>query len=187
MRHAVRLFLMLCLAAPFAVSVSAQQPAAETVAEEAADPVAPLVGSWSIVGSGGATERRDAAVETAIDDMGPLIRAIARGRLKDGMPIPRRVQISQSGDSVRVRVGQYETNMAIGSPATSFQNPLDEDSVMRATHRHRNGWLVQRFVGDGGTLTHSIRMRGNQLVVRVKVSSPRLPADAVYWVRYRRQ
>lgn len=144
-----------------------------------------FVGTW-VLASSDAESRRDGAVERAIADMGLVARTIARRRLGDGMPVPREIEVDHGDQGTRIRVGVYDTTFALSAAPSRYREPVGGDD-MRGTHRLRGSALVQQFVGESATVTHTLRRSGDELRARVAVASPHLPADAVYELRFRRR
>ncbi len=118
--------------------------------------------------------------------MGLVARTIARRRLSDGMPIPQEIEIALLDRAPRIRVGVYDTTFGLRAAPGRYREPVGGDD-MRGTHRIRGSALVQQFVGDSATVTHTLRRSGDELRARIAVASPHLPADAIYEIRFRRR
>ena len=143
-------------------------------------------GTWTVQGAGGATARRNSAVERATADMSIFTRGIARRRLRRGTPIHRRLVISGEGASFRARVGGYDLNFPADGRARPFTDPFDND--MRASQRINGRTLRQVMRSDDATLTHTLQLSrdGSEITLTVRIASHHLPGDVVFRVWYRR-
>ncbi|MFK8003874.1 MAG: hypothetical protein AB8H86_30200 [Polyangiales bacterium] len=181
MKHLLSALLAFALLAPMS-SGEAQTEAA------AATPAPTLQGHWVPAASIRSIEsRRDAAVERVTDEMSIFARGIAGRRLRAGMPVPRQIIISGTGPSFRAKVGDYDLNFPADGSRHAMTDPFGED--INSSQGYRNGRLRQVMRADGGTLTHVLQLSedGNTLTLTIRIGSPRLPADVVYRVRYRRR
>lgn len=181
MKHLLSALLAFAFLAP--VSPGQAQPEAAEAA-----PAPTLRGRWTPAASIRSIEsRRDAAVERVTDEMNIFARGIAGRRLRAGMPVPRQIIISGEGSSFRAKVGDYDLNFPADGSRHAMTDPFGED--ISSSQGFRNGRLRQVMRADGGTLTHVLQLSedGNTLTLTVRIGSPRLPADVVYRVRYRRR
>lgn len=147
-----------------------------------------LRGRWIVAASIRSVEtRRDAAIESVTDEMNIFARGIAGRRLRAGMPVPRQIDISGTGASFRAKVGDYDLNFPADGSRHAMTDPFGED--INSSQGYRNGRLRQVMRADGGTLTHVLQLSedGQTLTLTIRIGSPRLPADVVYRVRYRRR
>lgn len=175
------LVLAVLLLATASVSLGRAQTGTE------AAPSSSLSGRWVLAASVRSVEsRRDAAVERVTDQMSIFARGIAGRRLRAGMPVPPGIEVSGEGASFRAKVGDYDLNFPADGSRHPMTDPFGED--LSSSQTFRNGQLRQVMRSEGGTLTHVLQLSGDglTLTLTVRVGSPRLPADVVYRVRYRR-
>jgi hypothetical protein len=145
------------------------------------------MGSWSLIGPAAAEERRDTAIAAAVEDMMFIARPIARRRMRNELPVHRRVSFSQTPTGLRARVGRYDLTFPPDGSAHNVRDPWDND--IRFSQRLQGGQLRQVFRAENGVLYHAFRVSNNnqRLTLSIRVTSPRLPADALYQYTYRRQ
>ncbi|MFT5357980.1 MAG: hypothetical protein ACI9KE_005217 [Polyangiales bacterium] len=147
-----------------------------------------LRGRWALAASVQSVEtRRDAAIERVTDEMSIFARGIAGRRLRAGMPVPRAILVEGNGADFRAKVGDYDLDFAADGSRHAMTDPFGDD--IRSRQGFVDGRLRQTMVADGGTLTHVLRLNegGQSLTLTVRIASPRLPADVVYRIRYRRR
>ncbi|MBX3249070.1 MAG: hypothetical protein KF901_17965 [Myxococcales bacterium] len=154
----------------------------------AQDEAPPSEGTWVVVDATAAASDRDAAVERVVTEMNFIARPIARRRLTAGLPIHQRVELSTSGDSLKVKVG---TLYEVDAPTDGTQRNITDSlgTALRVTQRWRGRTLVQRYVNDDATVTVQLRFSpdGSRMTLATKIEASRLPGDVVFEVRYRRR
>jgi len=133
-----------------------------------------------------AQERRDAAIEEAIDDLVFIGRPIARRRMRNELPIHDRVTFSETPNGLRAQIGPYDFTIPSDGSVHPIQDPWDND--VRVSQRLQGSRLSQVFRAENGVLYHQFQVapNGNRLVLNVRVTSPRLPAEARYRFTFRR-
>lgn len=150
-------------------------------------PVTPLAaqedlsGRWVLSSS---TERanalRDRGIDRSVSEMSMMVRGIARRRIRQQLPVPRAVEIH--GEAVHI--GRYR--MSLPSDGSWQQTTDPWGNSVRARRVRRGDRVVQEYQSDDGVLRHTLRRRGDRLVLHVRVSSPRLDRAVSYQVSYRR-
>ena len=145
-----------------------------------------LSGRWTVLNASRAAAARDVAVDQATAAMGPLIRLIARRRLRAGTPIHRRVIIAVLGEQIRAQIGPWGLNTAVNGPMVRMPSPYDGEPI-RARQRLQGNVLRQWYRQEDGVMEHTFRANGDRLSVAIRVASPRLPGDVRYTVHYRRR
>ena len=176
----------LALAAP---AVAQTPPAAPPAAQPAPapDPRARLAGTYSY--AGGARERQalEQAIERTIADMNFITKPIARGRLRDKNPVHPTI-------TIQFPAGLIDVRMAGRSPLRSPDNGSPapgqglSNEAIRVTQRIQGATLVTATTSDEGgrRIEFTPAPDGRSLVVRVTVTSPRLPMPLRYQLTYRR-
>lgn len=145
-----------------------------------------IEGTW-VLSSYSATERRrDAGVERCVDALPLLYRPIARSRITDALPIHRRIRIRDHGARIHAVIGEYDMNFPYDGSSHDFTDPAGEH--LRVTQQYSGERLIQRFVGEGGGMNHTLSVNedGTRLTLRVSITSSRLPRAATYQATYRR-
>lgn len=126
------------------------------------------------------------AIERAIEDMSFVTRPIARRRLRNTNQPYRTIEVAVDGGVVAIR---YDGRPAIVSPADGTPAPWtrDGEQLMVAT-RFSEGALVQTFTAEDGVRQNVYTMTpdGRRLILRVTLTSPRLPAPITYQLAYDR-
>ena len=145
------------------------------------------MGSWNLIGPAAAEERRDAAIAAAVEDMMFIARPIARRRMRNELPVHRRVSFTQTPTGLRAQIGRYDLNFPADGSVHNVRDPWDND--IRFSQQFQGQRLRQVFRAENGVLYHAFRVSGNgqRLTLSIRVTTPRLPADARYQYTYRRQ
>jgi hypothetical protein len=126
----------------------------------------------------------EAAIERAVELMFWPASDIARSRLRETNPIPRRVMIRRAGANVQISFdGRLRETALHSRPVVVIGLSGDE---VRYRLEVESGALVQRFDGDAGGRLNTIRLEGDLLIVRVVVFSQSLPVNVTYDLRYAR-
>jgi hypothetical protein len=164
-------------------AASAAEPAALNEPLPDDSPAKPFVGSYKFVG--GEAER--AAVTKAIDDtvapMNGLIRGIARNRLIDANKVPEQLSFRAGGNTFAVAVDdRLYAGPLDGSPV---QVTVVTGDVMSL--RYKVGTeLEQSFSDHEKERVNRFEIRGNQLIMHVRVHAGQLPKDLVYDLTFER-
>ena len=156
------------------------------VAQDSPSPEERFAGTWVVSDAGPAERARDAAVESATDDMNFISRPIARRRLEAGTPIHRRVVVSGTGSDFRAQVGEYDLDFAADGSRHRIDDPWGDP--LNARQRFQRGRLVQTMTTDDATVTHTLALSddGQRLTLTVKIESHHLPGDVVFRIHYRK-
>ncbi len=146
-------------------------------------------GTWQLTQSPSDARRAvERAVERAVAPMSFFIRGIARGRLREGTPIQRRITLAFQGDDrLSVRFGEADGyTTAIGRTEVRT-NP--EGQRMRVTQRFRpSGQLEQVFETDQGTRWYVYTPTGDgRLHLETTTGSPRMPQAMYFQLDYHRR
>lgn len=145
-------------------------------------------GSWEYADGRRGIERIEEAVNHAVDGMpfflAPIARQMVRGRTG-----PYRIfRIGVRGEHVSLateRWGPVETRL--GAPPVRIVAP--EGTRLEFTQRRdRAGRIVQLFSHPDGARENALALSGDRqwLWMSVRISSPRLPHECRFRIRYRR-
>jgi hypothetical protein len=147
---------------------------------------ASLDGDYQYVAEGSDDINR--AIEQAIASMNFITRPVARSRLrKTNLPY-RTLRISHTAAEVTTVPDSRDavTSPADGSP---IRWRREDGEMLTVTTRWEGESLRQTFVADDGQRVnlYSLEPDGRTLLMRVTVTSPRLPKPLTYAVRYARR
>lgn len=149
-------------------------------------PMRALVGAFVYAGS---SERGrimiDRVIELATEDMGFLRESIASDRLEEKTEIAPRIVIAREKNMVTVEFQGATYRSRINGGWVTATSPGGESITVR--HRIRGDKLVQDIRTKKGRRVNLFRARGkDRLDLDVVISSPHLPEDVRYDLRYRR-
>ena len=149
-------------------------------------PMRALVGTFVYAGS---SERGrimiDRVIELATEDMGFLRESIASDRLEEKTAIAPRIVIAREKNMVTVEFQGATYRSRINGGWVTATSPGGESITVR--HRVRGDKLVQDIRTKKGRRVNLFRARGkDRLDLDVVISSPHLPEDVRYDLRYRR-
>lgn len=136
---------------------------------------------------GGEGERNQVAqsVDRATEDMNLIARGIARSRLKETNRAPETIELTRDGDRLTVFIDARRYEGALDAAPVIVTGITGDEVAM--TFRVAGGQLLQTFRGeDGGRENAFTLVDANTVALDVRVFSPRLPADVVYTLTYRR-
>lgn len=146
---------------------------------------AQLAGSYSYVPE--RSDSVDQAIASTVADMNFLIRPIAKSRLgKTNKPYQRLV-VTQSGGNISV---VRDNHAAIVTPSDGKAVPWkrEDGEVMEVSTVWHGNELAQTFVAeDGKRINHyTLSADGQQLNMKVSVTSSKLKKPLVYTLVYKR-
>jgi hypothetical protein len=111
-----------------------------------------LAGTWVPEGGvGRGTQVLDAAFAPSIAALPEIMHGFARGRIRDGMPVARRVVISLDGPRVRVSL-ESDHPRTIAGPLGARATTTGVSSGTTVTQRLSGGWLELVYEGEGSEL-----------------------------------
>lgn len=129
----------------------------------------------------------DAAADRAASAMNYFIRSIARGRLREGTHLNRRIVLRfEEGDRIFVQFdGRDSYTTRIGR---TERRRGEDGEEMRVTQRFRdNGSLEQVFETDSGTRWYVYTpLPDGRMRVETTTGSPRMPQPMYFTLDYRR-
>jgi len=145
-----------------------------------------LVGTFVYAGS---SERGrimiDRAIDLATEEMGFLRECIASDRLEENTVIARRIVIAREKNMVTVEFQGATYRSRIDGGWVTATSPGGGSISVR--HRIRGDKLVQEIRTKKGRRVNLFSARGkDRLDLEVIISSPHLPEDVGYHLRYRR-
>jgi hypothetical protein len=144
-------------------------------------------GVWRYADGRGGVERIEDAVDHAVDGLPFFLEPIARDRVLAQSGPHHRVVLRVEGDRVALSAdGWGPVASTVGGPSVRVRGP--EGERLSLTQRIEHGRLIQSFEHpDGARInTYALSGDGRWLWITARITSPRLPEDAVFRVRYRR-
>lgn len=146
----------------------------------------PLVGNYAIISPTQAAVARDQSIEEVVQQMNVIVRQIARGRLREGNPIPSELNIQRNGAEFMVSFDAVKRTATVDGASVSATSARGEPLQM--TFHQQGATLAQRFVGNDGGRENLLRLQSDdRITVDVRVFSHRLPGDVTYSLEFQRQ
>ncbi len=141
-----------------------------------------FLGSFKHTGGKADTDGRDRAIDDVVKAMNPLVRSIARSRLKETNPIAASLKLTLVGKSLKSDMdGRAYTAPLDGSTVTVKGITGDE---LELHLEIASDSFKQVFLGDDKGRTNTFRREGDALVLNVRVHSKQLPKDLLYKLSY---
>lgn len=173
-----------------ALAASAWPSVARPQGEDVAGARARFEGRWRLaVAEPRANQTIDQAVARAADAMPFFARGIARGRLREGTPLIRRIDVTfdAAGEQLAVAFDGRRYETPIGR--TVFRTRPSDGERLRVTQRVRpSGQLEQVFQSDGGTRWYVYTATGEGTMrMDSTTDSDRMPQPMVFALDYRRE
>ena len=162
-------------------------PVAATVDQDTIAQASAFAGDYAFVGGQKERDGIDAAIETAMDAVSPLVRGIGRKRLHDSNPIPRQLSIRVNGDAVEILIDRSGFSAALdGNPVQTTSSTGDK---VKVSHRMRGSKLHEFIDGDQGDRRNNLKLSndGARLTMDVEISSSHLPVPVEYRLTFKRK
>jgi len=146
-----------------------------------------LAGDYRFVGGDAETRKIEDACEVAVADSNFIVRAVARRRLKVQVVPYDLIGFRWTGSDLEFGVnGGSHVATHLNGEAVSATSPTGDPMKMRQWFEGKK--LVQIFELSIGTRRNEITLGpdGNQLKMKVQITSPQLSKPVVYELSYRR-
>lgn len=157
-------------------------------AQVAAGPAMPaLAGNYRFVGGDPERKQIEDACEVAIADSNFIVRAVARRRLKPQVAPWDTLTFRWAGTDLEFGVnGRPGVGTHLNGDAISTTSPTGDPMKMRQWFEGKK--LVQVFELEVGTRRNEVTLGpdGNQLKMKVQISSSQLPKPVIYELTYKR-
>ncbi|MFV8755424.1 hypothetical protein ACNOYE_33145 [Nannocystaceae bacterium ST9] len=167
--------------------VHADGEAASVIDEATRETAASFVGEYRFVGGQKERDGIDAAIETSLDAVNPVVRAMGRSRLQESNEVPATIEITLQDDTLAIhQAGEAHAARIDGSKLKTKSKQGDKINV---SHRISSGKLTQKIVGDGGDRTNRYKLsnEGKRLTLSVEITSGHLPVPVSYSLTYERR
>ena len=128
------------------------------------------------------------AINQTVEHMSFITRPIARGRLNKTNPLPQHVHVTQTDDTISVA---FDDGNPIATPLNGDTVPWQSSMTHEQYQAHavRLGDTTEQvIVAPDGERTNAYVFTDNgaRLVLRVTISSHRLPQPLTYTLRFKR-
>jgi hypothetical protein len=145
-----------------------------------------FAGEYTFVGGQKQRDELDAAIETAMDAVSPVVRGIGRKRLQETNPIPKQLSIAVDGDAADIRFdGEGHSASLDGTPIRAVSPYGDK---IKVSHRMRGSKLIEFIDGDKGDRHNTFKLGSDgKLTVDVQITSSHLPVPVEYRLTFKRK
>lgn len=145
-----------------------------------------FAGEYTFAGGQKERDDLDAAIETTLAAISPVVRGIGRKRLHESNPIPKSLSIAIDGDSVEIRFdGAGHSTSLDGKPQRGVSPQGDK---IKVSHRMRGSKLTELLDGDQGDRHNTFKIGSDgKLTVDVKITSGHLPVPLEYQLTFKRK
>jgi hypothetical protein len=141
-----------------------------------------LLGSFKFAGGAAEEARRLKAIDDVVDKMSPIVRGIARGKLREATVIAPRISLATVGKNFTMADDEHRyTAPTDGSVVKVTVFNGDE---MDLSYDLKDDEIVQLFSDGSKGSVHSFSRSGDKLVVRHAVFASQLPERIVYNTTY---
>lgn len=142
--------------------------------------------TYRYVGGDAGREAIEAAIEEAVRELNPLIRGIARKRMREANTVIPELAFRLGGDPL---VASYVGGRVIEAPADGSPVAWTDQygETIEVSHRLLDAMLLQTMSGKKGNRLNRYRFSsdGAKMTMSVEIQSNRLPAPLRYSVSYR--
>ncbi len=162
-------------------------PIAAAVSQDTIAQASAFAGDYTFIGGQKERDGIDAAIETSMEALAPLMRGIGRKRIKETNPVPKQLHIAVDGDAVTIEFDGHGFEAGLdGTPVRATSQYGDKVKVV---HKLRGDRLHERVDGDKGGRTNSFKLSndGAKLYLDVEISSSHLPVPVEYRLTFKRK
>jgi hypothetical protein len=140
----------------------------------------PLAGSYTLDRAN--SDDVNVAIDSAVRKMNVVTRSIARRRLRRTNPPYAHIALAFDADRARVTAGGATLTLPLNGAPVHWHR---DGEALTVTGRMEGPTFVETLTAKDGRRTNTFSRAGDHLVLRVTVSSPRLPSPLAYTLRYR--
>ncbi len=161
-------------------------PVAAMVDQDTLDQANTFEGEYVFAGGQKQRDGIDAAIETSMAAVSPLVRNFGRKRLKETNPVPNKLSIKVNGDQVKISFdGDGHAAKLDGAPVKSKSRRGDN---IKVSYRMRGARLSHLIDGVGGDRLNKFKLSddGKRVTVKVQISSSQLPVPVEYRLTFKR-
>jgi hypothetical protein len=147
-------------------------------------PARPFVGTYRFAGSDAEREAVTRAIDNSVSQLGSFVRGFARKRLVAANGVPAELVMMAGGNSFVVLVDHRPYAGLLDGKAIKVT--VATGDVMDMSFKFGTD-MVQTFVDSEKGRVNRFELRGNQLVMHVRVHASQLPEDVAYDLTFLRQ
>jgi hypothetical protein len=146
-------------------------------------PARPFVGTYKFAGGDPERVAVDRAIDGVVSEMSGLVRGIARGRLADANRVAEELILLGGGNTFAVLVDKRAYTGRLDGTAVKVKTVTGDMMDMRFEVGPQ---LAQIFTDEEKGRTNRFELRGEQLIMHVRVHASALPRDLLYDLTYTR-
>jgi hypothetical protein len=147
-------------------------------------PARPFVGTYRFAGSDAERQAIDHAIDVSVSQLGSFVRGFARKRLAAANRVPAELVMKAGGNAFVVLVDNRPYSGLLDGKATTVT--VATGDVMDMSFKFGSD-MVQTFADREKGRVNTFELRGNQLVMHVRVYAKELPEDVKYDLTFNRQ
>lgn len=162
-------------------------PIAEMVDADTLARAQTFTGEYVFIGGQKERDGVDAAIETTLEAVSPVVRNLGRERLRAANVVPQNVEIEVDGDRVNVLFDGHGHEASLDG--TPLKTQSREGDKVKVSYRIRGAQLVELTDGVGGDRTNEFKLSsdGSRLTIDVEISSSQLPVPVTYRLTFKRK
>lgn len=144
-------------------------------------------GSYKFVGGQKDREGLEAAIQTSMEAVSPMLRDLGSKRLREANPIPKTITIKVEGETAEILFdGKGHAVKLDGAPVRTRSRAGER---VKISHRMRGAKLSEFVDGSGGDRRNDFVLSddGQRLKLEVTISSGHLPVPVEYTLRFKRK
>lgn len=146
-------------------------------------PARPFVGTYKFAGGDPERVAVDKAIDAVVSDMSGLVRGIARGRLTDANQVAEELILLGGGNTFAVMVDKRPYTGRLDGTPVKVKTVTGDMMDMRFEVGPQ---LAQIFTDEEKGRTNRFELRGDQLIMHVRVHATALPRELLYDLTYTR-
>lgn len=162
-------------------------PIAELVDADTLARAQSFAGEYTFIGGQKERDGVDAAIETTLQAVSPVVRNLGRERLQAANVVPQNVEIKLDGDQVNVLFDGH--GHEAGLDGVPIKTQSREGDKVKVSYRMRGAQLVELTDGVGGDRTNEFKLNADasRLTMDVEISSSQLPVPVTYRLTFKRK
>jgi len=162
-------------------------PISGMVDQDTIEQASAFAGDYTFVGGQKERDKLNAAIETSLDALSPIVRGLGRTRLQESNQIPKRSSNQVEGEKVE----SLFDGKSHGAPleGTPIRTKSPDGEKVKISHRMRGNKLNEFIDGGKGARTNNFKLNGDgsRLTVDVTISSGHLPVPVDYRLTFKRK
>ncbi|MFO0618084.1 MAG: hypothetical protein U0414_36165 [Polyangiaceae bacterium] len=146
-------------------------------------PARPFVGKYRVIQRDAQNAEVQGAIEGVVSEMNGLIRGIARDKLVEANAIPQLLEVKAGDDLVAISMDGHTSSAPADGRAVKQTVSTGEtmDVAMKVSDH-----LEESFHGEDRGRVNTFELRGDVLVMHVRIYAAQLPKDLEYDLEFQR-